>query len=118
MIHSNWLAGGHFPGMTIMSVGYVKAAGAGQQPLTMKELSILQTTLLITAAVLLVIKTILFIMKFKGKRIIRWIYFSQASIIRSQSPVTARHKKLQNALTFVLFMLCLVLALLLFLNKP
>ena len=84
----------------------------------MKELSILQTTLLITAAVLVIVKTIHFIVKFKGKRVVRWVYFNHASIIRSQSPVTARHKKIQNALTFVLIILCLVLAILLFLNKP
>ena len=84
----------------------------------MKELSILQTTLFITAAVLVVIKTFLFIIKFRGKSVVRWVYFSQASIIRSQTTVTARHKKIQNTLTFVLITLCLLLVILLFLDRP
>jgi len=83
----------------------------------MKELTFLQIGIGIAAAALLIIKTIHFFVKFKGKRAIRWLYFSNASIIKSQSPETAKHKKIQNALTFVLIVLGFVLLILFFLNK-
>ena len=82
----------------------------------MKELTIFQTIILVAAAVVIIIKTIHFIARFRGKKIYRWLYFDNDSIFRSKSAESVRQKKLQNTFSLVLLALFFLLAILFYLG--
>jgi len=82
----------------------------------MKELTIFQTIILIAAAVLMIIKTIHFIVRFRGKKIYRWLYFDNDRVFRSKSAESVKHKKLQNTFSLVLLALFFLLVILFFLS--
>ena len=82
----------------------------------MKELTVFQTIILVAAAIVIIIKTVHFIARFRGKKIYRWLYFDKDSVFRSKSAESVRQKKLQNTFSLVLLALFFLLMILFYLG--
>ena len=73
-------------------------------------LAIVKTTIAVTAALILILKTIHFNSKFRGKKFVYWFYFDTYNIIRSQTPESATAKRTQNILSvLVVIFVCILL---------
>jgi hypothetical protein len=76
----------------------------------MEMLAIVKTTIAVTAALVLILKTIHFNSKFRAKKFVYWFYFDTYNIVRSQAPESATAKRTQNILSVLVVILLFVLA--------
>ena len=76
----------------------------------MEMLTIVKTILAVTAALVLILKTIHFNSKFRGKKFVYWFYFDNYNIVRSQTPESATAKRTQNVLSVIVVILLFILS--------
>ena len=72
------------------------------------NLPIFNTILWIAIFVILAIKTVHYFIRIRYKKLGNWVYFGQSKIIGSQTPESARAKKIQNTFTLILIFLLMV----------
>ena len=76
----------------------------------MEMLTIVKTTIAVTAALVLILKTIHFNSKFRAKKFVYWFYFDTYNIVRSQTPESATAKRTQNILSVIVVILLFILS--------
>lgn len=83
----------------------------------MDHISTFAIAIIIAVVVLIIIKTIHFIISIHHKRILSWFYFNKFSINNSRDPRSAKAKELQNSFTLLLAFTALFALIILFLTS-